>query len=110
MTSDPTAKITSAATSTGTRPRRSAIRPINGSMATYPSRKPLTIGAARCNWSTGTPVLPIISGSARTTTYVSAAANATATAASPEEDPGRPSGAHGAVMSFSVPYSSSVSV
>ena len=49
MTSEPNAKITSAATSTGTRPRRSAIRPISGSIATYPSRKPEMIGAAR--WS-----------------------------------------------------------
>ena len=68
MTSDPSAKTTSAATSTGTRPRRSAIRPISGSIATYPSRKPETIGAARWSWSIGIPALAIMSGSASTTT------------------------------------------
>ena len=68
MTSEPTAKTTSAAISTGSRPRRSAIRPISGSIATYPSRKPETIGAARWSWSIGMPTLPIISGSASTTT------------------------------------------
>ena len=68
MTSEPSAKITSAATSTGTRPRRSAIRPISGSIATYPSRKPETIGAARWSCSTETPTLAIMSGSASTTT------------------------------------------
>ncbi len=68
MTSDPTAKTSSAATSTGTRPRRSAIRPISGSIATYPSRKPETIGAPRCSSSGETPTPAIMSGSARTTT------------------------------------------
>ena len=56
------ANSTSAATSTGTRPRRSAIRPMSGSIATYPSRKPDTIGAARCSWSIGTPTAAIMSG------------------------------------------------
>ncbi len=46
MTSEPSANTTSAITSTGSRPRRSAIRPMSGSIATYPSRKPDTIGAA----------------------------------------------------------------
>ena len=41
------------------------------------------IGAARWSWSIGIPVAPIISGSASTTTYVSAAAKATATEARP---------------------------
>ena len=68
MTSEPKAKTTSAATSTGVRPRRSAIRPIRGSIATYPSRKPLTIGAARCSSSTLSPTEPIMSGSESTTT------------------------------------------
>jgi hypothetical protein len=34
VTSEPNANTTSAATSTGVRPRRSAIRPISGSIAT----------------------------------------------------------------------------
>ena len=68
VTSEPTAKSTSAATSTGTRPRRSAIRPINGSMATYPSRKPETMGAPRWSWSMGMPADSIMSGRASTTT------------------------------------------
>ena len=68
MISEPAAKTTRAATSTGTRPRRSAIRPIRGSIATYPSRKPDTIGAARWSWSIGTPTAFIISGRASTTT------------------------------------------
>ncbi len=41
------------------------------------------IGAARCSSSTSSPLADIISGRASTTTYVSAAANAIATAASP---------------------------
>ncbi len=44
------------------------MRPINGSIATYPSRKPDTIGAAFWSWSMGTPTAAIISGSASTTT------------------------------------------
>ena len=68
VTSEPTAKTSSAATSTGTRPRRSAIRPISGSMATYPSRKPETIGAPRWSSSVETPTPAIMSGSASTTT------------------------------------------
>ncbi len=40
------------------------------------------IGAARCNSSADNPIPDIRSGSARTTTYVSAAANATAIDAS----------------------------
>ena len=68
MTREPSAKTTSAITSTGTRPRRSAIRPISGSIATYPSRKPETIGAARWRATTSTPTLVIMSGSASTTT------------------------------------------
>ena len=68
VTREPKAKTTSAATSTGARPRRSAIRPISGSIATYPSRNPLTIGAARCSCSTLSPTEPIMSGSASTTT------------------------------------------
>ena len=68
MTSEPTAKTSRAATSTGTRPRRSEIRPISGSIATYPSRKPDTIGAPRWSSSMGMPTEPIMSGSARTTT------------------------------------------
>jgi hypothetical protein len=68
VTSEPRAKITSEPTSTGSRPRRSAIRPISGSIATYPSRNPDTIGAARCSSSTASPTLPIMSGSASTTT------------------------------------------
>ena len=47
------ANTTRAAVSTGSRPRRSAIRPISGNIATYPSRKPETIGAARWSWSMG---------------------------------------------------------
>ena len=44
------------------------MRPISGSIATYPSRNPLTIGAARCSCSTLRPTEPIMSGSASTTT------------------------------------------
>ena len=68
MTNEPMAKTTRAITSTGTRPRRSATRPISGSMATYPSRKPETIGVARCSSSIGMPALVIMSGRASTTT------------------------------------------
>ena len=44
------------------------MRPISGSIATYPSRKPETIGAARWSWSRGMPTDAIISGRASTTT------------------------------------------
>ena len=68
MISEPTANTASDAASTGTCPRRSAIRPMRGSIATYPSRKPETIGAARWSSSTGMPTAAIMSGSASTTT------------------------------------------
>ena len=68
MTREPTANTTSDMTSTGTRPRRSAIRPISGSIATYPSRNPETIGAARCSSLIGIRAVDIMSGSASTTT------------------------------------------
>src|SRR6266545_752223 len=80
--SEPTANSSNAPTSTGVRPTTSAIRPISGSTAMYPSRNPDTIGAARCNSSADRPTPVIMSGSASTTTYVSAAANITATDAS----------------------------
>ena len=66
--SEPKANTTSAPTRTGVRPRRSAIRPIRGSIATYPSRKPLTIGAARWSSSMLRPTEPIMSGRESTTT------------------------------------------
>ena len=78
MISEPTANSSNAPTSTGVRPTTSAIRPISGSTAMYPSRNPEMIGAARCSSSADSPTPAIMSGSARTTTYVSAAANATA--------------------------------
>ncbi len=68
VTSEPSAKTTSDPTRTGSRPRRSAIRPIRGSIATYPSRKPETIGAARWSSSTASPTPDIMSGRASTTT------------------------------------------
>lgn len=68
MTSEPAENTTSDIASTGTWPRRSAIRPTSGRIATYPSRKPETIGAARWSSSTGMPAPAIMSGSASTTT------------------------------------------
>ena len=68
MTSEPTENTTSDPTSTGIRPRRSATRPISGSMATYPSRKPETTGAPRWSWSMLSPTDAIMSGRASTTT------------------------------------------
>ncbi len=68
VTSEPNANTTSAATRTGVRPRRSAMRPMSGSIATYPRRKPLTIGAARWSSSMLRPTEPIMSGRERTTT------------------------------------------
>src|SRR3954453_7374706 len=79
VTSEPNANTTREATRTGTRPRRSAILPISGSTATYPSRKPDTIGAARWSSSTARPTLVIMSGRASRTTWGPAPRNPTAT-------------------------------
>ena len=101
MTSDPTAKTSSAATSTGTRPRRSAIRPISGSIATYPSRKPETIGA---------PALQLLGRDADAGHHVRqrqhddvgvGGGERDGDSGEPQDDPRLAD--HGAVISFSVP-------
>src|SRR5699024_3017913 len=76
---DPTTKMPRHHSSTRCRATRSVRRPMRGSTATYPSRNPEMIGAARCRASTLTPTPRIMSCRASTTTYVSAAARATAT-------------------------------
>ena len=68
MRIEPKAKTIRAAVRTGTRPRRSAMRPMSGSIATYPSRKPETMGAAR-EMESGTGE-PARAGTAETTVYV----------------------------------------
>src|ERR1035437_8047028 len=60
------------------RATRSESLPISGRTAMYPSRKPEMIGVARCSSSMLRPTPAIMSGSATTTTYVSAEASATA--------------------------------
>ena len=68
VTADPTTKMARQPRRTRCLSSRSASRPIRGSTATYPSRKPLIIGVARCSDSMPMPTPCIISVSASTTT------------------------------------------
>ena len=68
VTPEPTTKIATHPSRTRWRSRRSARRPIRGSTATYPRRKPEMIGAARWRLSMPRPTPCIMSVRASTTT------------------------------------------
>ena len=68
VTADPATKTTRQPRSTRRRSRRSERRPMSGSTAMYPRRKPEMIGVARWRASTPMPTPAIMSVRARTTT------------------------------------------